>query len=177
MKGVVFNLFEQVVSAEHGDDTWDDVLDRAGVVGAYASVGQYADGELMALIAAASEELDRPPHDVVRWFGRSAMPILHDLHPHFFDHDDLRPFLLSINHVIHAEVRKLHPDADLPAFDFEDVDDDLVLVYRSHRRLCHLAEGFIAGAADVFGTEVSVSQETCMLTGDPACRIVCRFGS
>ena len=33
MKGVVFNLLQEVVTAAHGPDVWDDLLDRSGVSG------------------------------------------------------------------------------------------------------------------------------------------------
>ena len=43
MKGVIFNLVEDVVRREHGDDVWDDVVDESGVTGAYTSLGSYPD--------------------------------------------------------------------------------------------------------------------------------------
>ena len=33
MKGVVFNLLEQVVVREYGENVWDDLLDTAGTGG------------------------------------------------------------------------------------------------------------------------------------------------
>ena len=32
MKGVIFNLVEEIVTDEHGADVWDELLDDAGVV-------------------------------------------------------------------------------------------------------------------------------------------------
>ncbi len=58
MKGMIFNLLEEVVTAEYGEDTWDVLLDRSGAGGAYTSLGSYA-----------SEALELPPDTVVRWFG------------------------------------------------------------------------------------------------------------
>ena len=176
MKGVVFNLLEQAVTSEHGPDTWDDLLDATGLDGAYASVGQYPDEHMEALVAAASEKLGVSPADVLRWFGAAAMPMLRESYPSFFNQPDLRAFLLSLNKIIHAEVRKLYPGADVPNFDYEESGDDLVLIYRSARQLCPLAEGFITGAAAEFGQRVSITQPECMNEGAAACRIVCRFG-
>lgn len=31
----MFNLLEQLVSRDYGEDTWDDLLDEAGLDGAY----------------------------------------------------------------------------------------------------------------------------------------------
>ena len=77
-------------------------------------------------------------------------------------------------------MRKLYPGADVPVFDFEippgaDVHDTLIMHYRSKRRLCQLAEGFIAGASEQFGEEVTVTQSSCMLDGAGECVFVCRF--
>lgn len=75
MKGIVYNLLEEVVSAEHGEDTWDALVDAAGVDGVYTSLGSYADEDLERLVAAASEHLGASPDEVVRWFGRRTMPL------------------------------------------------------------------------------------------------------
>lgn len=70
MKGIVFDLLEEIVVAEHGDRTWDELLQRAGVDGAYTSLGNYPDSELTALVTAAAELLGGTPEDIVRWYGR-----------------------------------------------------------------------------------------------------------
>ncbi len=43
MKGIIFNLVEDVVTQENGPDAWDDLLDAAHVDGAYTAVGSYDD--------------------------------------------------------------------------------------------------------------------------------------
>ena len=55
MKGIIFNLAEEVLTQAHGSEVWDSILERAGVDGAYTSLGSYADQELIALVRAASE--------------------------------------------------------------------------------------------------------------------------
>ena len=39
MKGVVFNLLEQLVARDYGEDTWDALLDAGGLDGVYTSLG------------------------------------------------------------------------------------------------------------------------------------------
>ena len=60
-KGVIFNLAEQVVTDDYGADVWDDVLDQAGLEGAYTSLGSYPDGDLTALVAATAARLGVEP--------------------------------------------------------------------------------------------------------------------
>lgn len=171
MKGVVFNLLEAVVQHEYGDDTWDALLEQAQVDGAYTSLGNYPDEEMMKLVAAASSALKVPPDDIVRWFGRNAIPLLAKKHPHFFDsHKSTRSFLLTLNDVIHMEVRKLYPGADVPVFNYDTSSPDVLLMeYASPRKLCSLAEGFIEATAAHYGEELSLEQPKCMKRGDDRC--------
>jgi len=181
LKGVIFNLLEAVATERWGEDAWDDILEAAGVEGAYTAIGNYADEEFQVLLLKLPT--DEPVDTRLRWFGRSAMPLLAQRYPEFFvEYPNTYHFLLTINDVIHREVRKLYPDADVPVFDLEPSGDlaeggvrRVIMGYRSARRLCRLAEGFILGAADHFGEEVHVSQRECMLLGADRCGLVCTF--
>jgi len=177
MKGIVFNLLEQVVQREYGEDAWDALLDSASASGVYTSLGTYPDDEVGRLVQAAATMLGQPPQAILRWFGRKAMPILADRFPAFFDpHTHTRDFVLTLNDIVHPEVRKLYPGALCPVFDFNDEDAGVLQMrYHSHRKLCALAHGFVEGAADHYGETAIVTEPTCMHRGDEACLIVMRF--
>lgn len=177
MKGVIFNLLEQVVSDEYGEQTWDALLDGTKLDGAYTAVGSYPDEDLFALVGAASAALSIPADDLVRWFGRKAMPLLATRYPQFFaPHDSTRDFMLTLNGIIHPEVRKLFPGAYAPTFSVDQSQGDrLALSYVSHRNLCSFAEGLVEGAADHFGETVTLEQSECQKRGDPRCVLVCTF--
>lgn len=171
MKGIIFNLLEEIVREEHGEATWDDLLDAADLSGAYTSLGNYPDEQLGRLITAAAAALGLPPEDVVAWAGRRALPLMAKRFPNFFTgHRGTRGFLLTLNDIIHPEVRKLYPGADTPEFEFDVSDPDmLVMHYRSARRMCAFARGLVEGAADHFGEKVHFEQDRCMHRGDPEC--------
>jgi hypothetical protein len=177
VKGVVFNLLEEVVTRDYGQEAWDQVLDAAGLDGAYTSLGGYPDDQLFALIGAASTALDKQPDEIVRWFGREALPLLAANYPHFFEHHtSARPFILTLNDIIHPEVRKLYPGADVPVFDFDATSNNgLLMGYSSARKLCSLAEGLIEGAADHYGEKASIEQLECMKRGDEKCLLQISF--
>ena len=177
MKGIIFNLAEEVVSSEHGDDAWDAVLDGAGLAGSYTSLGNYPDEDLGAIVASAARLLGSDDASVLRHVAEGAMPLLAARYPHFFTpHTDARAFVLTLNDIIHPEVRKLYAGAEVPTFGYELQGDDAVtLTYDSQRRLCTLAEGFITGAAKQYGQQVVIEQPECMLRGDALCRLNCRF--
>lgn len=177
VKGVIFDLLRTIVETDHGEDAWDDAIDRAGVDGVYTAVGKYPDDEFTTLLNHVPSGQAASTADLLRWFGRRAMPELAIAYPMFFrGHESLATFLPTLNDVIHAEVRKLYPDAEVPDFRMTgDGEQTLLVEYRSPRRLCALAEGFIVGAADHFDEHVVVEQPTCMLRGDEHCALVCRI--
>ena len=74
MKGIIFNLLEDVVVAAHGEDVWDGLLEQADLDGVYTSLGSYADAELMQLVSVAGAALSLPDDEVLRWFGQRAIP-------------------------------------------------------------------------------------------------------
>jgi len=174
VKGIVFNILEQVVTNELGADTWDALIEAAKVDGAYTALGNYEDAQLGALVMAASKTLNKPPAEIVRWFGRKAIPLFYERYGTLFTpHKSTVPFLLTLNDVIHPAVRQFYPGADVPDFDFEVMGDhELVMGYRSKRRLCAFAEGLIEGAADHYGEKAVITQTKCMLRGDQKCVLV-----
>ena len=173
MKGIVFNLLEEVVSRNHSEDTWDDILEAAELEGAYTSLGNYPDEDLGKLVGAASSALEKPTEEIVRWFGTKVLPLLAERYPNFFEeHKCARSFLLSLNGIHHTEVCKIYPNADVPDFTFHPSSDDvLVMEYNSHRQMCAFAEGLIRGAAAYFGEQVAIEQPRCLLRGERSVHI------
>lgn len=177
VKGVVYNLLEEVVTKKIGAGVWDELLDDAGVDGAYTSLGNYSDEEMVALVDAAAAKLDMSSADVLRWFGQQAMPLLKKRYPNFFTpHSSSRSFVLSVNSIIHPEVRKLYPGAKCPDFHFRETPEgNVTMGYKSSRRMCDLAHGFIKGAAGIFCEEVDITHHTCMNHGADKCLMEIRW--
>jgi hypothetical protein len=171
MKGVIFNLLEQSVQRAFGADTWDTLIESAGVSGAYTSLGNYPDSEIEALVTAAMQALSLDRNQVLRWFGQSAILVLAELYPAFFEGPrSASEFTASVNTIIHAEVRKLYPGAACPYFRMSDATDGrLLMEYLSTRNMCALAQGFVEGAAVWYGEEVMFEHAACTQRGDPHC--------
>jgi hypothetical protein len=171
VKGVIFNLVEDVVRREHGDEVWDEVVDASGVTGAYTSLGNYPDADLVSLATAVAERTGSDAGSVVRHVGHRSIGSLAARYPEFFEpHEDVRSFLMTLNGIIHPEVRKLYPGAIPPTFDLRTDDPDVLeLVYRSARGRCDLAEGLILGAAEHYGQSIEVTQPQCSHRGDEVC--------
>lgn len=177
MKGVIFNIIEQAIVAEHGDEVWDALLDDAGVDGSYTALGDYPDDELFRLVAAGSAALGVAERELIRHLGRTSLLALSKRYPQFFTpHGEALSFVLTINDVIHPEVRKLHRAATPPWFDFEmTAQGGLRVGYHSARRLCDLAEGMLIGAADYYDESVTIRHDSCRRDGDDSCVLHCHF--
>jgi len=158
MKGVVFNVVEEVIVDMYDADTWEDILDAVELDGAYASLGSYPDEHLLAIVAEAARMLEVDVPTVLKTVGRAAFAGLADRHSQFERGDmTFTQFVQHVEAYIHPEVRKLYEDATVPNFDFETLDDgNLRMTYSSPRNLPDLAEGLLMGAADAFGERLKV---------------------
>lgn len=172
MKGIIFNVAEQVVTDLYGEDDWDSILASAELEDAYTSLGNYDDSEIAAIIAAASVLLEVEIEETWRIIGRYMLPLLARRIPTVTGQfDDARQFLLSVNDIIHPEVKLLYPDSIPPVFEFTDTDAGLLVRYQSTRGLTTLAEGLILGCGDLFGETVTVETMNCDSSTDCTFRV------
>lgn len=170
MKGVLFNVVEDVVTEALSADAWDAVVDESGVGGAYTSLGTYPDAELGEIVCAAARAAKISETETLRLTGRLGFKHLVRRAPHLLDGiDDWKSVLRSLDEIIHPEVRKIYPDADVPGFSATDDGEVLVMVYTSKRGLCALADGLVVGSGEWFGAALSVEHTTCVHNGDESC--------
>ena len=118
MKGVVFTEFLEMVEAKWSLEMVDQLIERAKPPsgGVYTAVGTYAPAEMVALVSALSEATDMPIPDLLKAFGGHLFGTFARNYPQFLEGRDTSfAFLESVESVIHVEVRKLYPDAELPS--------------------------------------------------------------
>ena len=115
--------------------------------------------------------------ELVRALGRYMTPRFAENYGVFFEgHNSLKEFLLTVDGVIHVEVRKLYPEAGLPEFTYDNGQPDkLTMLYKSQRKLCALAEGLIEGSAEHFNENCSINHEVCMHKGSDHCALELSF--
>ncbi len=172
MKGTVFTEFLEMVENRFSLDMVDDILNDAAPAsgGAYTAVGTYPHEEIVALVVALSSRSGVAVPDLLRVFGKHLFGRFVKSYPAFFtDSHDALEFLSGIENIIHSEVLKLYPDAELPRFVVECQEAGrLVLVYHSRRHFEDLAEGLILGCLAHFGGGIRLHRET-MGDGDARC--------
>jgi hypothetical protein len=163
MKGLVFTEFLELVERTHSSDLVDELIEKCPLAsgGAYTAVGTYDHREMVALVSALAVHNRQSPSAVLRWFGLNLFSSLAQSFPVFLEGRTCAFDMLSgIETVIHTEVRKLYPDADLPGFDLSWPDEHtLVLDYRSPRCMDDLAHGLIEGCIGHFDESVGLSRQ------------------
>jgi len=177
MQGIVFQVLESCYVDAFGPDAWFEVSAAAGASDSYTYDASYPDAELGRLVGAicAAQGLSVP--DALRWFGERAIPHFRALTPDLFEaHQACWPFLRSLNDIIHPQVRDLYPGVNVPDFEYPPAAGDTrIIVYRSARRMCALAEGLMLGAAAHYRESLAISQSHCMHRGDDHCRFELSF--
>ena len=173
MKGVVFDILRDMVEEHYGLEGWQGILNQAGSEGIYISTQTYTDEELMSLVQAASDITGIEIEKLIFAFGEYMIPNFYQRFPALFDHSNgFIDFLVSVDNIIHVEVRKLYPDAGVPSFEYDQQSPtELTMIYRSPRKLCTLAEGLISGSAKHFDQQYQLSHDTCMHNGSDHCSL------
>jgi serine/threonine protein kinase len=73
---------------------------------------------------------------------------------------------------MHTTVRIGNPGAQPPVLDcIRSTPNEVQIVYSSDRRLCSVAKGIVKGVARHYGETVRISEDACMLRGDPFCAL------
>ena len=175
--GIIFNLLEEAVTRHFGPGAWAKMLATVDV-GGYLPFDRYPDDEFFRLLGALPVAEEMNAEDRLRWFGRAAVPLLAERYPLIFaPHQSAESFLLTLNAILHPGISPA--DVEAGPLDLEVLEVDppggLVLGYRSARRLCALAEGFVTGTADYYGESVQIQQPRCMLHGEDRCALVVTF--
>lgn len=174
MKGIVLQLLGCCARGSFGEDTWLGAMATAGLSEPIDPQGIYSDHAFNAVVTALATSQGITSDQAQRWFGDCAIGHFHAMAPDLFDrHQDSWSFLLTLNDIIHPQVRRDFPGADAPDFGFDaHANGDLVLTYHSPRRMCAFAEGLILASMRHYGDPPLLAHARCMHRGDPHCEFV-----
>ncbi len=179
MKGVVFNLLEAYIEENLGEGKYEEILEECilKTKEAFVGPGTYPDEDLMAIVAETIKMAGIPLPEALRSFGRFCFHKLSEKNPGFVNpYTHPKPFLKSVESIVHVEVKKLYEDANPPGFTYIDpASDRLIIQYRSGRMLCRFMEGLIDGVAGYYQSPIKYEQRTCMLEGGEVCEFNLTF--
>jgi len=151
LKGVVFRQFLEFSEREFGEAVIDELLNSTELAsgGVYTNVGYYDHSEMIALVTALSNRTGTSARALLVKFGQNLFPSLIAGHPqdgvtHAFD------LIEQIHGVIHRDVKKLYPDAEVPDIrpSMRNGNDEMRITYDSARPMADLCEGMIMAALD-----------------------------
>lgn len=155
MRGLIYTEFMELVEARFGAEVVDEIILRAGVEGAYTSVGAYPHGEMIRLITALSTVTGAPAGALSVAYGEHLLKTFVRLHPQYFGQvSGAFELLESVDTVIHREVEMLDREARPPRVGCVRAPDGLRLTYRSHRPFADVAEGLIRGTIQHFSENI-----------------------
>lgn len=172
MQGIIFNVLADFVIEHHGMALWNDILQESAVPsgGSYTSGATYADEEAVALAGVIAQKLGITPEDALRAFGEYLFPQLLSRGPvQMREYGNLAQLLTNLDSTVHAEVKRVSPEAYLPAFNFTLNAAQGKLIYRSKRKMCPVAEGLLQGAANYFKEKIQLRHTRCMHHGHEQC--------
>jgi predicted hydrocarbon binding protein len=175
MKGIIFNLLEDMVVAKCGMQVWNDLLAKhAPSDRVYISAKSYSEAELFSIVQDVALQLNLPVQEVVKAFGRFLFGGLASRHADVVQRfNDFSSLVLGIHDVIHLEVNKLYHEPSLPTITGKIVSKHRIeLIYSSPRQLCYCAEGLLYGAAEHFQQSIAISHPTCMHQGADHCLLI-----
>jgi predicted hydrocarbon binding protein len=176
MKGVIFNLLEEMIEDRLGEDVLEDIysiLPDVEELLPFVSPESYPDEHLFSILGVFAQHLQISLDQMLWAFGQDIFSRLAHKYPDLTRDISSPVALLSIMDRIHwVEVKKLFEDANPPSLLFERTADDAmsgILRYRSDRKLCQLVEGLLEGVADFYGCRVIYNHLSCMLKGHNEC--------
>ena len=179
MKGIIFNLLEEFIVDGWGADRFEKIFEQCPIHTQlpYVGPGSYADANMLAIIDKTTAELGIGTAEALRSFGRFAFPKLADKFSVFVrEHQHPKPFLMTLDGVIHEEVRKRFADSNPPRVSFIDpAPDRLILTYTSRRRMCPFFVGLVEGSGDFFRVPIALAQTECTTEGAPSCEFSLHF--
>lgn len=179
MQGSIYTTFADMVIEKMGMEVWNELLKQVCPAsgGVYTKGMNYNDAELISLVTSLSEVTKVDVPTLVKAFGEYLFIHLYNSSPASVSHiDNLKDFLISIDNVIHKEVQRVYPDAYLPSFEYDELDNgNLIMFYQSKRKLCYLSEGLITSAAKHFGQKIKLTHPECMHEGADKCKLVISF--
>lgn len=181
MLGLIFLTWEKYLTERFGNALLRKYRAQMGETAAAALVAsRYYDDALMEKGVGIVSQLTHIPADMLlreygRYFVANALTgklctyLLSQVHSG-------RELLLAMRDT-HARLRTAFEGATPPVFEYgaSSRPDEVIVIYRSPRKLCAVLHGTIEGAALRYHEGVHVVEYSCMKRGAEACRFAARF--
>ena len=161
MYGMINEAMRRLVTETAGESSWSSIAARADAPESFAALSYYDDAQTYALVAAASAELETPPEDLLRAFGRYWST---RVGPENYGDilgatgTDVVSVLSNLDEM-HARLQLLYPELRPPSFSVIDDGGSSITVHYSSERdgLAPFVVGLLEGLGDLYGTPATVA--------------------
>lgn len=172
MHGLIFVELKKFVDARLGEDAWSSITTAAELPGkVYLPVQEYPDDDLNELIAEILDRTGFAADIFLQQLGEFMAPDLLRMYGSLLDREwKTLDIVQHVDSTVHRVMRARNPNAASLGMKVERVEPDELLVrYRSGRRMCGLAKGIVRGMARHFRERVLIQEPECMHEGAPQC--------
>ena len=178
MKGVIFTELVSYMETVHGIAFADTVISESRLPndGAFTSVGNYPSQHALTMVEVAARLSGSDGAVMCQDYGSWLFGRFRALFPAIMaNYPTAEALLMHVGSHIHEEVCVLYPDARPPLIAAERDGDTMVVRYRSHRPMAHIAFGLIrqclvdyAEPREVRWQGVGRADEATFIIADPA---------
>lgn len=163
MKGFIFTEFLEMVEETFSLEMVDQLMLNLDLPsgGVYTAVGTYEHNEIVQLVSELSKLTEIPTDLLIHAFGVRLFSVLVERYDYLITNiSNPFSFLERLEDYIHADIRKLYPEAQVPTFSCEyDLDGYMHMVYRSEHFMPDLAHGLIEGCFIHYNQDVLIERE------------------
>ena len=174
MKGLIFQTYIDFLVESYGQELKDFILRdaNAGTRESYDAMGTYPFTSLTKVVEQTHIHSEKSVKSILEDYGFYLFDILAESYRGYLGEGvDLFGFLESLEDHVHVHVNKQFPDASLPSFTYERLDDtNLKMIYESERAMSDFGIGMIKGSAKHFGKSVDIVKKD--LTPDQDGKVV-----
>jgi hypothetical protein len=178
MQGVNFDLMRTYAIAQLGETAWAIILKSMGRPGQDYQLGEsYPDGEFAQIAMMVAQARKKSLPEVLEGFGEAMVPEMFNNYGFLVDQRwSYVDFLLNMQPMLESAFQLQSPGAAIPSriTVVRLGPEEVSIVYESSLRACGIVRGVCRGAAAYYRVEVDITDEQCVLRGDPVCVISVR---
>ena len=182
MKGTIFNLFEQFLDENYGEDSFFKVHQKSmqdlETKEPFVGPKNYPDADMMCIVAQSLQEVKEDNIEILlNKFGEFSLIHLLDTGKSFMkEYDHPKPMLQDLDGVIHVEVKKVFSGANPPRFYcIDEGEDKLTMIYESERKMYDFYEGLITGLAKHYNMKIDCVRDFREYEGKEMCHFDLTF--
>ncbi len=162
MKGSIVNCLEEMITEKYGKEKWQQILKISNCNQTiFMATSDVDDKLVMSLIDSTCKALGISLQQAFDAFGEYFIcNFTAKKYSGYYEHfSSAKSFLLSLEEIIHFDVRKNIRNATPPKFEYKRIDEKtLIMKYISKRNLIDLAISLIKGVGKYYKEDLKVKK-------------------